>query len=70
MTRAAIFIVEYGTCFSSGDPDVTDTIDMDSGLPAPGQGWHYLVSFVDEFGESTLGRTSADLPRTVSAPCP
>lgn len=63
-------IADYGTCQNANDPDPTDTMYDDSEDPLPGQGFHYLVSYLSIFGETGLGATSNGVPRVVQTPCP
>jgi hypothetical protein len=60
----------YGDCQNHLDPDDTDTVFLDSGTPAEGAGYLYVVAFVDSQGETGLGNTSAGRRRTVAIPCP
>jgi len=60
----------YGICQNSNDPDPTDTIYVDSEDPFPGQGFHYLVSYLSISGETGLGERSDGVTRAVQAACP
>ena len=60
----------YGICQNSNDPDPTDTSYVDSEDPFPGQGFHYLVSYLLISGEAGLGETSDGVARIAQAPCP
>jgi len=61
----------YGECVNDLDVDPTDTTLVDAEIPFPGgNGFSYLVSWVDLAGEGGLGATSAGLPREVALPCP
>ena len=61
----------YGVCQNSNDPDPTDTSYVDSEVPLPGDGFHYLVSdYSFSGGETGLGSTSDGQPRLVQTPCP
>jgi hypothetical protein len=66
---------EYGTCASLLDPDLTDTIHPDADIPAVGEGFFYVVSYVDNVPvigryEGGLGKTSVGLHRINSIQCP
>ena len=64
-------ITGYGECISDLDVDPTDTTLVDTAIPLPGgNGFSYLVSWVDLDGEGGLGATSAGMPREVALPCP
>jgi len=59
----------------STHPDLTDTIHADTEDPAPGEGFFYVLSYVDNVPliggyEGGLGKTSAGLHRTNSIQCP
>jgi hypothetical protein len=59
-----------GECASTSDSDTHDTTFVDGANPPAGNGFFYLMSFVDDQGvEKGLGGTSADLARTVPTPC-
>ena len=55
------------TCLSGR---VSGNSAPDTGVPAPGQLFYYVVSRVDACGESSLGTNSAGVPRPNGAPCP
>jgi polyhydroxybutyrate depolymerase len=66
---------EYGSCISQLDPDVTDTVHVDGDEPSPGEGFFYVLSYVDNVlfiggNEGGLGKTGAGLHRTNSTQCP
>jgi polyhydroxybutyrate depolymerase len=66
---------EYGTCASLADPDLTDTIHEDTEDPLPGEGFFYVLSYIDNVPlvggyEGGLGKTSAGLHRVNSIQCP
>ncbi len=61
----------YGECVNYLDDDTTDTVLADPEIPLPGgNGFAYLVSWVDPTGEGGLGSTSAGLAREALVPCP
>jgi hypothetical protein len=60
----------YGDCQNHFDPDVTDTVFLDSDVPTEGTGYFYIAAFVDSLGEARLGNTSKGQRRTVVFPCP
>jgi hypothetical protein len=55
------------TCF---DPHTAASSTTDSGLPAVGSMFYYLVSRDTACGESGLGVDSAGTPRPNPSPCP
>jgi len=60
----------YGDCQNGSDPDPTDTLFIDTALPATAsQVFMYLVGFTDTGGETGLGDTSDGTGRAV-VPCP
>jgi hypothetical protein len=59
----------YGTCQSGSDPDVTDTVFVDSMVPAPASAWFYIVTHVGVDGEVGAGKTWDCTPREILAPC-
>jgi hypothetical protein len=66
---------EYGTCASLLDPDLADTIHVDLDEPLPGEGYFYVLSYVDNVPvvggyEGGLGKTSAGLHRVNTIQCP
>ena len=61
----------YGECVNDLDDDTADTLFADPEIPLPGgNGFAYLVGWVDLEGERGLGSTSASLPREDVLPCP
>ena len=61
----------YGECVNDLDDDTTDTLLADPEIPLRGgNGFAYLVSWVDLEGERGMGTTSAGLPRDDVLPCP
>jgi hypothetical protein len=58
----------YGTC---EQPGIAGAATTDSTLPAPGQGFFYLVTVANRLGhEGTKGQDSAGAPRPNPSPCP
>jgi len=61
----------FGECVNGLDSDTSDTTFVDTSVPAAGNGFFYLMSFVSESGEELLlGATSAGMAREVLAACP
>ncbi len=61
----------YGQCVNDLDDDTTDTLLAAPEIPLRGgNGFAYLVSWVDLEGERGMGTTSAGLPRDDVLPCP
>ena len=61
----------YGEWVNDLDDDTTNTLLADPEIPLPGgNGFAYLVSWVDLEGERGMGTTSAGLPRDDVLPCP
>lgn len=57
----------YGQCF---DPGVTATTDSDTGMPAAGEGWFYLITAENRLGEEgTKGWRSGGAER-LGTVCP
>jgi len=59
----------YGACLTAGDADATDTLFVDTALPAVGTGFFYLKAVVDGSGVRGLGVTSDGKPRDAGVPC-
>lgn len=60
----------YGECLNALDPDLSDTMFVDSSTPLPGAGFFYLISYEDGTGERGIGRTSTGLDRLPTTACP
>ncbi len=60
----------YGTCQNSRDPNLTDNVFADTGVPSRGDCYFYVVSYGNAGVEKGLGFTSADVARHVVASCP
>jgi len=62
----------YGSCVTHLDPDTTDEVFDDTAIPLSGDGFHYLVSYVDDFEgiEGKIGKTGSGLERPINVPCP
>jgi len=61
----------YGDCASGDDTVTTDTVLLTTENPAVGEGFFYLVGFVNsEMAESILGTLPGGRRRTPSTPCP
>jgi hypothetical protein len=60
----------YGSCQNANDPNPTDTTYLDAENPLPGEGFHYLVSYMLISGEAGLGTRSDGASRVAQTPCP
>jgi hypothetical protein len=61
----------YGTCQDSRDPNLTDTIFVDTDVPTEAQiGFFYLVAYLSGGVEIGLGSSSLGIQRTMTVPCP
>ena len=60
----------YGACANDLDTDTSDTLFVANGVPAPGVGFFYLVTFVDTLGvEWDLGFTHSCTLRMLASSC-
>ncbi len=57
-------------CMNGSDPDLTDTLFVDTDVPGLGGTFYYLITFNDASGESSLGSSSTGQARTAAIPCP
>jgi hypothetical protein len=59
----------YGSCQNANDPNPTDTTYLGAENPLPGEGFHYLVSYMLISGEAGLGTRSDGASRVAQTPC-
>lgn len=69
-TLAAIRTGDFGACQNGRDPVLTDTQFSEPNVPPAGTGFTFLVAFVRNGAESSLGRTTAGAARMPAALCP
>lgn len=60
---------DYGSCRNGSDPDLSDTVFLDTELPAEGQSFFYLVSIHHEGIAGILGYATDGAAREPGSPC-